>query len=130
MLTIKLNNMTHRNSAVQVDSDAKDIVLSFIKALNDERFDDARTFANDHMTFTGVLGSRNGADEYFKDMKQMKLKYRIKKTFSEDDDVCLLYDLAMGDTSIFGCGWYHLEDGKISSLKVVFDPRPLLKQKS
>jgi hypothetical protein len=24
------------------------------------------------------------------------------------------------------CGWFQLEDGKISSLRVTFDPRPLL----
>lgn len=120
--------MKIKNSAV--DSDAKDIVLSFVKALNDERFDAARNYAADSMTFTGVLGSRNGAEEYFRDMRNMKLKYRIKKTFAEDDDVCLLYDLTMGDVTTFGCGWYHLEDGKISSLRVVFDPRAVLQQKA
>jgi len=122
--------MTHKNSTVSVDSDTKDIVLSFIKALNDERFEDARTFANDDMTFNGVLGSRNGAEEYFGDMKKMKMKYRIKKAFADEDDVCLLYDFTMGDVTTFGCGWYHLEDGKISSLRVVFDPRPALHAKT
>jgi hypothetical protein len=28
--------------------------------------------------------------------------------------------------TLFGCGWYHVEQGKISSLRVVFDPRPLV----
>lgn len=107
---------------------AKDVVLACIKALNEEDFDMARTFANDDMTFEGVLGSRNGADAYFQDMKQMRLKYAIRIAFMEGDDVCLLYDLTMSGITLFGCGWYHVENGKISSLKVVFDPRPVLEQ--
>jgi hypothetical protein len=63
---------------------------------------------SDDMTFDGVL------------------KYHINKPFENENDVCLLYDLDMQGKTIFGCGWYHVEDGKIHSLKVVFDPRPLL----
>lgn len=58
-------------------------------------------------------------------MKKMKLKYDIKKTFADNDDVCLFYEIAMGDVTIFACGWYHVENNKISSFKVIFDPRPL-----
>ena len=104
----------------------KEIVLSCIKALNKEDFDEARTYVDDDMTFEGVLGSRNGAEAYFKDMRQMKLKYDIIKAFEAGNDVCLLYDLHMGELVLFGCGWYQLKNGKISSLKVVFDPRPVL----
>lgn len=106
--------------------EARDIVLACIAALNKEEFTTARTYAADDMTFEGVLGSRNGAEAYFKDMESMKLKYDIKKAFVEGDDVCLLYDLKIAGKTIFGCGWYHVENGKINSLKVLFDPRPLL----
>jgi hypothetical protein len=59
-------------------------------------------------------------------MKKMKLKYDVQKAFVDGDDVCLFYDLRISGHTIFGCGWYHLENDKISSLKVLFDPRPLL----
>ena len=104
----------------------KQFVLSFIKALNKEDFKAARAYVSDDMKFVGVLGSRDSADAYFKDMERMKLKYHIKKVFADGNDVCLLYDLDMQDRTIFGCGWYHLELDKINSLLVVFDPRPLL----
>jgi len=42
------------------------------------------------MTFKGVLGSRDGADAYMKDMEEMKLKYDIKKTIAQEHDVCLI----------------------------------------
>jgi hypothetical protein len=56
----------------------------------------------------------------------MKLKYDIKRVFSDGDDVCIFYDIEMGNTTIFSCGWYHVIDGKINSIRVIFDPRPLL----
>lgn len=105
---------------------SKEIVLSCINALNKEDFDKARMYMNDDMIFEGVLGSRNGADAYFKDMKQMKLKYDIIKAFSNGDDVCLIYNVHMGQSVVFGCGLYHVKDNRIDSLKVVFDPRPVL----
>ena len=107
-------------------NDAKEVVLACIEALNNEDFKTARTLANDDMSFVGVLGSRDGADAYFKDMEHMKLKYDVKKAFADGDDVCLLYDLTMSGKTIFGCGWYQVKNGKISSLKVLFDPRPFL----
>ena len=115
------------NTAVTAKS-SKEIVLSCISALNEEQFDTARGYVSDNMSFVGVLGSRNGAEAYFSDMKHMKLKYTIKKAFVDGDDVCLLYNLDMSGLTLFGCGWYHVKNGKIDSLRVVFDPRPVLEQ--
>ena len=105
------------------------VVMAFINALNDEDFTTAGEQLADGMKFDGVLGSRDSAEAYINDMKRMKFKYNVKKLFADEDDVCLLYDINMGGATIFTCGWYHIEDGKISSLKVVFDPRPLLEKK-
>ncbi len=80
------------------------------------------------MKFDGVLGQRDGADAYINDMSKMRFKYSIKKVFEDGNDVCVLYDIDMnkGD-KIFTCGWYILNDGKIKNLKVIFDPRPVMK---
>jgi len=107
-------------------SDNAKTVLSLIQAINAEDFEMAARFANDDMTFEGVMGARNGADAYFGDMKKMKLKYDVQKVFADEEDVCLFYNLTMSGKTIFGCAWYHLENGKVSSLKVIFDPRPFL----
>jgi len=113
---------------VTVTMGSRETVLSFINALNKEEFDAARIYADDKLKFDGVMGSRDGADAYFNDMKKMKFKYKIIKAFEEDDDVCLLYEIDMSGTDIFCCGWYRVRNGKIISLKVVFDPRPLLEK--
>jgi limonene-1,2-epoxide hydrolase len=116
--------MTTTNHALST----RELVSSFIKALNEEDFETARSYVHDDFSFDGVLGKRNGADAYFKDMEKMRFKYDIKKTFTDGNDVCLLYDINMQGTTIFTCGWYKVQNDKIQSLKVVFDPRPLLEQ--
>ncbi|MEO6721727.1 MAG: nuclear transport factor 2 family protein [Ferruginibacter sp.] len=110
----------------EVTTTPKKVVLSFIDALNNEDFDAAQDLVSNDMVFNGVLGSRNGAEEYFNDMRKMKFKYEVLKAFADQNDVCLLYDIAMGDKKIFTCGWYQVEDDKIKLIRVVFDPRPVL----
>lgn len=107
---------------------ASKIVRDFIQALNEEDFQAARALVTDDLIFKGVMGERNGADAYFKDMEKMKLKYKIQKVFTADpENVCLAYDIDMGNAqTIFGFGWYRLREGKIQNFRVVFDPRPLL----
>jgi hypothetical protein len=118
------------NTTVSTDAapqqSARDIVLSCVRAINREDFAAARRLVSDDLSFVGVLGERHGADAYFKDMEQMRLKYSIKQTVAEGDDVCVLYDLEMSGKTIFVCGWYHVENGYIKSLRVIFDPRPVL----
>ena len=104
----------------------KDTVLNFIKALNEEDMDDARKYINEDLSFVGVLGSRSGAETYLSDMARIKIKYSIEKIFVDGDDVCVLCDYIMGGVTVFGCGWYHLINGKISSIRAIFDPRPVL----
>ncbi len=116
------------NETLTPVTSAKQVVVKFINALNNEDFEGAKAYTDDDMKFDGVLGSRNGSEAYFADMQKMKFKYDVKKVFADGNDVCLLYDINMGNATIFTCGWYKLKDGKICSLKVVFDPRPVLEK--
>ncbi|MGF7072355.1 nuclear transport factor 2 family protein [Mucilaginibacter sp. 3215] len=108
---------------------AKEVVLNFLNAINEENFEAAKKHAQSDMKFDGVLGQRDSAEAYFKDMEKMKMKYDIKKAFADGDDVCILSDITMGNVTMFTCSWYRLDGGKIKSLKVVFDPRPALEKK-
>jgi hypothetical protein len=118
--------MKTQQHATDVAQDAREIVLSMVEAINNLDFEKARRYAHPDMKFIGVMGSRDGADAYFKDMEKMKLKYAVKKAFMEGDDVCLLSDLQIDGKTILCCSWYVVEDDKVKSLKVIFDPRPLM----
>jgi len=107
-------------------TESRETILKFLKALNDEDFKTARAFAADEMKFEGVMGSRDGAEAYFADMEKMRFKYDIKRLFADGDDVAVFYDINMGKGEpIFTAGWYHVTAGKINTIRVVFDPRPL-----
>jgi hypothetical protein len=106
--------------------EAKDTVLAFLKALNAEAFGEARDLVATDFVFEGVLGSRNGPDAYFDDMRKMKLKYDVKKVLGDQTDVAVFYDIDMGGKTIFSAGWYAVSQDKITRLRVVFDPRPVL----
>ncbi|RZJ26831.1 MAG: hypothetical protein EOO48_12635 [Flavobacterium sp.] len=56
----------------------------------------------------------------------MKFKYEILKVFHDPHEVCVFYNINTGGKKTFTCGWYQLLHGKIDSIKVLFDPRPLL----
>ena len=108
----------------------REIVIAYVEALNREDYQTARQYVANDVSFDGVLGSRQGADAYFEDMKRMRLKYDVKKVFADANDVCVLYDVTLSGVRLFTCAWYRVEGEKIQSLKVVFDPRPVLAQKA
>ena len=115
---------------MEITNKSKELVLSFLEALNEEDFEKAKECLNNDFIFRGPMGERNGAGEYIEDMKKMKFKYKIEKAFSLGEDVCIIYEIDMsGKAKIPTSGLYHLDNGKISSLKVFFDPRPILKNK-
>ena len=104
---------------------SKETLLSFLKALNEEDFETARTFVTDDLRFEGVLGARDGAAAYFTDMERMRFKYAIKSVIAEGEEVAALFDVTIQGKAILTAGWYHLTEGKINSIRVIFDPRPL-----
>ena len=112
------------------NNNSQEVVQACVRALNEENFDLARVYVGDNLSFVGPMGSRQGADAYFQDMERLRLKYQVKKVLADGSDVCLFYDLAIGGVTVFGCAWYRVESGKIQSLQVVFDPRPILEAKS
>jgi limonene-1,2-epoxide hydrolase len=111
---------------MSVTSTPRQTVLAFLKAMNTEDYETARKYTETKLSFVGVLGAREGAAAYFKDMEKMKLKYDVQQVFVDGNDVCIIYNITMAGTKVLSCGLYHVSVGKITSIRVIFDPRPLL----
>jgi ketosteroid isomerase-like protein len=108
---------------------AKDVVLSYQRALGNQDYKVARSYLRDDLSFRGPLASHDKPEPLLKDLEQLHHIVKgveMKKIFAEGDDVCLLYDLITTNPPVnsFTCEWYHLQDGKIASIRVVFDARP------
>ncbi len=114
------------------ENNSKEVVISFLKALNSQNLKIARSLLSDNISFFAPDGAPvQGADAYLNGWKPLGIRYEIKKTFVDGDDVCVLYDISFSKPAVtlFACGLYHVDDGKVSSIKVVFDPRPLFEQR-
>src|SRR5580658_8895923 len=112
-------------------SNPKDLVTSFLGTLNKKDPNSARSYLADNVSFSATDGtSVYGAEAYMDGWKKLGINYEISKAFVDGDDVCILYDLRFSKppVTVVGCGLYHVIGGKIDSIKVIFDPRPILPQ--
>jgi ketosteroid isomerase-like protein len=112
-------------------TDTKSIASDCLSAWSSGDLETTRSLLADEVTFTGPLGSTRGADAYIEGIKGMvKIVERTvqHEVFAEGDDVCIIYDLVTKTprASIPTAGWYKVRDGKITSVRAFFDPRPLM----
>jgi hypothetical protein len=106
---------------------ARDIVMEYTQATERLDFQAARTYLRDNVSYVSPLNSFDRAEPYLKYNLHLYQtgqlgKFDIKKEFTDSNDVCILHKL----NSQLVCVWYHVDDGEISSIKVIFDPRPFL----
>ena len=111
---------------------AKDVVMEWMQAVERRDYQSLRGIVSDNISYVGPLNSFDRAEPYLKYLEHLSLpKFDIKKEFVDNSDVCLLYELPI-DTppgTTFVCAWFHVgDDGKINSLRVIFDPRPYIQQ--
>jgi hypothetical protein len=107
---------------------AKEIVMEYVQATERQDFQSARGYLRDNMTYVSPVNFFDRAEPYLKynlhlyETGQL-VKFDIKKEFADSNDVCILHEW----NSQIVCVWYHVDDdGKISSIKVIFDPRPFV----
>ena len=111
---------------MEPENSAKQIVMSYINALDSQKYDAALKYLHDTVRIKGPAGETFGIPREFIDMlRRYRGKYDVKKVFAEGDDVCVLYDLVMSVATVYMSSWYVVKDGKIVSIQTVFDPRAL-----
>ena len=116
---------------------AKEIVMEFIEALERKDFKTVRSYISDNISVLAPgpveLTTFNQAEPFMTYLEHANLpRLEIKKEFTDSNDVCLLYEMNYREPPLttFVCGWFHVDDdGKISSIRLVFDPRPFVQQK-
>jgi hypothetical protein len=130
----KSNNANDsQNGSLQINKatkSAKEIVMEYLQALVERRdFKSARTYLKDDISYVSPLNSFDRVEPYLKYNEHLKLpKFDIKKIFADDQDVCLLYEMNYGEppVKIFVSLWARVDGGKISSIRLAFDPRPFV----
>jgi len=93
-------------------------------------FELVRSVLADDVSFVGPLAQLDNADDCVKGLEGMAkimTDLVIEKRFVDGPDVLTWFEL---HTSVAPpapvANWSHVEDGKITSIKVTFDPRAIL----
>lgn len=106
-----------------------DVAATYFEAWKARDFTRLRSILADDATFDGPLGQAGNADECIaglQRMSQMMTDIVIRKTFVDGPDVLTWFDLHTNRTDPMPTvNWRHVENGKITSIRVTFDPRPL-----
>jgi hypothetical protein len=103
--------------------------MEYLETCERKDFKSARSYVSDNVSYVGPTGSFDRAEPYFKYFEHLDLpKSDIKRVFVDGDDVCVLHELNFDKLPepMFVCTWCHVADGKISSIRVVYDPRPYI----
>lgn len=111
-------------------STATEIAAAYFGAWQERDFGRLHGLLAEDVTFTGTLGTADGAGECVAGLRGMaKILDRIEvhARVASEHDVITWFDL---HTTVAApaptANWMHVEDGKITAIRVTFDPRAIL----
>jgi ketosteroid isomerase-like protein len=106
---------------------AKTIAATYFDAWKARDFTRLRSVLADDVDFTGPLARVQGGDDCLKGlqgMAQIMTGLEVRKVFHDGADVLTWFDLATSVAeTVPVANWMHVEDGKITQIRVVFDAR-------
>ena len=108
---------------------ATSVAAAYFEAWKARDFVRFRSLLADDVSFIGPLGRADYADEYVQGIEALSRIVSdivIHKTFVDGDDVVTWFDLHTSVTPPMAvANWMHVANGKITRVRVTFDPRPL-----
>ena len=120
----------HRKGDEPMTDAAADVAASYFDAWKRRDFARLRTILADDVTFDGPLGHAANAEECIAGLRRMSeivTDIVIRKTFIDGPDVLTWFDL---HTTVAPpaptANWQHVEGGRITRIRVAFDPRALV----
>ena len=109
-------------------ADSAQVAEDFFEAWTAKDFERARTLLTDDVHFEGPIATFGDAGSYLDALRgftQMMTGLEKLKVFADGDDWCIVYDVKTAPVpAARTCEWYHVRDGQIDRVTVVFDARP------
>jgi SnoaL-like domain len=109
--------------------DAANVATIYFDAWKAKDFDTMRSLVAQDVSFEGPLATLVGTEDYMKGIQglsQVISEIVIRKTFVDGQDVLTWYDMHTTVASpVPVANWLHVEEGKITALRVAFDAREL-----
>ncbi|MFE4515371.1 nuclear transport factor 2 family protein [Kitasatospora sp. NPDC056783] len=109
---------------------ARELAEAYFSAWEAGEFDTLRDLLAEDVDFVGALGTASGVAEALAGLKglgQVLEKIDVKARLAEGDEVITWFDLCTDVAPPAPtANWMHVENGKITRIRVTFDPRGLL----
>lgn len=117
--------------AAAEDDATRRAATTYFESWRDRDFESLRTVLADDVQFTGVLGEAHGVDDCIRGLQGMAASVmdtvRLRQRVVEGSNAMTWFDLTTKDgTEVPTVNWSEVENGLITRIRVVFDPRPLL----
>lgn len=106
------------------------VAATYFEAWQTKDIERVRPLLHDDVSFVGALGSTQGIEETLSGlggMFAMTEQVEVVKRWVDGSDVLTWFELrtaTVGPLAVVN--WSRVEGGKISRIRVTFDPRPLL----
>ena len=104
--------------------DAANVATTYFDAWKASDFDTMRSLLAEDVRFEGPLATLEGAEDYMEGIQG--LSKVISEIFVDGHDVLTWYDMHTTVASpVPVANWLHVEEGKITAVRVAFDAREL-----
>ncbi len=108
---------------------SSEVVHGFLRAVGARDFEAAGTLLGNQFTFRGPFDTFSDPKSYLGALQKLYpivKAVKVQKLFEDGDEACLLYDMETNTPigTAFICEWFKVRDGKIASIRAVFDARP------
>lgn len=107
-----------------------DVAAAYFDAWVSNDIERVRPLLDERVEFTGALGSTSGLDDTLaglRGMFAMTQDVRVVRRWVDGPDVLTWFELRTASAGPMAVvNWSHIEAGRITRIRVTFDPRPLL----
>jgi limonene-1,2-epoxide hydrolase len=108
----------------------EEVAAAYFKAWKDGDIDSVRPLLHPDVDFLGAMGATRGIEETLRGlggMFAMTRRVEVIRRWADGPDVITWFELSTdGAGPLPVVNWSHVEDGRITWIRVTFDPRPLL----
>jgi ketosteroid isomerase-like protein len=122
----KERNMSQRARAAT----PAEVAAAYFQAWRDGDIDGVRPLLHPEVDFRGAMGTTHGAEETLRGlagMFAMTRQVEVIRRWADGPDVITWFELTTETAGPLPVvNWSHVEDGRITRIRVTFDPRPLL----
>lgn len=107
----------------------KDTVMAYLNALDRRDFESAASYLAGRVSISGPGGEAfKETTEFIGMLSSYEGRYEILKLFSDAGEVCAVYNYNSKGVKVYMVSLYRVEDGRITSIRTVFDPGQFSRQ--